>query len=82
VFAFNFPSLDALTTIYGQIFSFYLQQQAFCPSVLRAGPSLIQATIAFHQMMAESFVPTAIKFHYNFNLRDLSNIFQVPQLAN
>eukprot|EP00072_Mus_musculus_P068674 XP_017170437.1 PREDICTED: dynein heavy chain 11, axonemal isoform X3 [Mus musculus] len=76
VFAFNFPSLDALTTIYGQIFSFYLQQQAFCPSVLRAGPSLIQATIAFHQMMAESFVPTAIKFHYNFNLRDLSNIFQ------
>ncbi|XP_076777043.1 dynein axonemal heavy chain 11 isoform X7 [Arvicanthis niloticus] len=76
VFAFNFPSLDALTTIYGQIFSFYLQQQAFCPSVLRAGPSLIQATIAFHQTMAESFVPTAIKFHYNFNLRDLSNIFQ------
>ncbi|CAH6779586.1 Dnah11 [Phodopus roborovskii] len=76
VFAFNFPSLDALTTIYGQIFSFHLQQQAFCPSVLRAGPSLIQATIAFHQMMAESFAPTAIKFHYIFNLRDLSNIFQ------
>ncbi|XP_076407691.1 dynein axonemal heavy chain 11 isoform X6 [Peromyscus maniculatus bairdii] len=76
VFAFNFPSLDALTTIYGQIFSFHLQQQAFCPSVLKTGPSLIQATIAFHQMMAESFVPTAVKFHYIFNLRDLSNIFQ------
>ncbi|XP_027272227.1 dynein heavy chain 11, axonemal isoform X2 [Cricetulus griseus] len=76
VFAFNFPSLEALTTIYGQIFSFHLQQQAFCPSVLRTGPSLIQATIAFHRMMAESFVPTAIKFHYIFNLRDLSNIFQ------
>ncbi|XP_038934021.1 dynein axonemal heavy chain 11 isoform X4 [Rattus norvegicus] len=76
VLAFNFPSLDTLTTIYGQIFSFYLQQQAFCPSVLRTGPSLIQATIAFHQTMAENFVPTAIKFHYNFNLRDLSNIFQ------
>ncbi|XP_075803650.1 dynein axonemal heavy chain 11 [Microtus pennsylvanicus] len=76
VLAFNFPSVDALTTIYGQIFHFHLQQQAFSPSVLRASPSLIQATIAFHRMMAESFVPTAIKFHYIFNLRDLSNIFQ------
>ncbi|XP_029423391.1 dynein heavy chain 11, axonemal [Nannospalax galili] len=76
VFAFNFPSSDALTTIYGQIFSFHLQQQTFSPSVLRAGPSLTQATIAFHQMMVQYFLPTAVKFHYIFNLRDLSNVFQ------
>ncbi|XP_023387296.1 dynein heavy chain 11, axonemal, partial [Pteropus vampyrus] len=76
VFAFNFPSLDALNTIYSQILSFHFQQQAFSPSVLRNGPTLIQATIAFHQMMTQSFLPTAIKFHYLFNLRDLSNIFQ------
>nr|XP_051708760.1 dynein axonemal heavy chain 11 isoform X1 [Oryctolagus cuniculus] len=76
VFAFNFPSVDALNTIYGQILSFHFQQQAFDPSVLRSSPSLIQATIAFHQMMAHSFLPTAVKFHYVFNLRDLTNIFQ------
>ncbi|XP_039718441.1 dynein axonemal heavy chain 11 isoform X2 [Pteropus medius] len=76
VFAFNFPSLDALNTIYSQILSFHFQQQAFSPSVLRNGPTVIQATIAFHQMMTQSFLPTAIKFHYLFNLRDLSNIFQ------
>uniref|UniRef100_A0A4W2DC87 Dynein axonemal heavy chain 11 n=1 Tax=Bos indicus x Bos taurus TaxID=30522 RepID=A0A4W2DC87_BOBOX len=76
VFAFNFPSLDALNTIYSQILSFHFQQQAFGPSVLRSGPTLIQATIAFHQMMAHTFLPTAIKFHYLFNLRDLSNVFQ------
>uniref|UniRef100_A0A8C9AK17 Dynein axonemal heavy chain 11 n=1 Tax=Prolemur simus TaxID=1328070 RepID=A0A8C9AK17_PROSS len=76
VFAFNFPSLDALNTIYGQIFSFHFQQQACGPSVLRSGPTLIQATIAFHEMMTRSFLPTAIKFHYVFNLRDLTNIFQ------
>ncbi|KAK1334847.1 hypothetical protein QTO34_004418 [Cnephaeus nilssonii] len=76
VFAFNFPSLDALNTIYSQILSFHFRQQAFGPSVLRSGPTLIQAAIAVHAMMAHHFLPTAVRFHYLFNMRDLSSIFQ------
>ncbi|XP_066096637.1 dynein axonemal heavy chain 11 isoform X2 [Saccopteryx bilineata] len=76
VFAFNFPSTEALTTIYSQILGFRFQQQAFDPAVLRSGPALIQAAIAAHQMMTRHFLPTAVRFHYLFNLRDLSNIFQ------
>ncbi|KAM5302539.1 dynein axonemal heavy chain 11 isoform 2-T2 [Glossophaga mutica] len=76
VFAFNFPSSDALSTIYSRILSSHFRQHAFGPSVLRSGPSLVQAAVAVHQVMTHHFAPTAIRFHYLFNLRDLSNIFQ------
>ena len=38
---------------------------------------IVNATIQLHTKCAMVFNPTAIKFHYIFNLRDLSNVFQV-----
>ncbi|MGH0148390.1 UNVERIFIED_CONTAM: hypothetical protein FKN15_039512 [Acipenser sinensis] len=76
VFAVNFPSADALEAIYSQILNFHFQQFAFSPAVVRTGSTVVQAAIWLHQKMVQNFLPTAIKFHYIFNLRDLSNIFQ------
>ncbi|XP_068613056.1 dynein axonemal heavy chain 11 [Brachionichthys hirsutus] len=76
VFAVNFPSLEAQMSIFGQILCGHLKQQLFSVVVQRSAVAVVQAAIALHHKMVHSFLPTAIKFHYAFNLRDLSNIFQ------
>lgn len=77
VFAVNFPSSEAQKSIFGQILDTHLKQQLFSVVVQRSAAAVVQAAISLHHKMAHGFLPTAVKFHYSFNLRDLSNIFQV-----
>ncbi|XP_041939413.1 dynein heavy chain 9, axonemal [Alosa sapidissima] len=76
VFALCFPGADALHTIYCSILSAHLRGDGFGPALQKAAPQLVQLSLALHQRVTSTFLPTAIKFHYIFNLRDLSNIFQ------
>ncbi|XP_023819910.1 dynein heavy chain 11, axonemal [Oryzias latipes] len=76
VFAVNFPSPEAQKSIFGQIISCHLKQQVFSEQVQRSTSAVVKAAVAFHHKMTQTFLPTAIKFHYTFNLRDMSNVFQ------
>uniref|UniRef100_A0A3B3Y5N1 AAA+ ATPase domain-containing protein n=1 Tax=Poecilia mexicana TaxID=48701 RepID=A0A3B3Y5N1_9TELE len=76
VFAVHFPGADALATIFSSILSAHFLQGGFSFGVSRSVGTLIQAAICLHQKISQNFLPTAIRFHYIFNLRDLSNIFQ------
>ncbi|XP_062336891.1 dynein axonemal heavy chain 11 [Osmerus eperlanus] len=76
VFAVHFPSAEALATIFSSILSAHFLQGGFSYGVSRSVGTLIQAAICLHQKISQNFLPTAIRFHYIFNLRDLSNIFQ------
>lgn len=76
VFAVSFPGLEALETIYVGILSQYLGD-GFPQAVQKYAPNLVRGALELHRRITASFLPTAIKFHYIFNLRDLSNIFQV-----
>ncbi|NXC68138.1 DYH17 protein, partial [Anhinga anhinga] len=76
VFAMSFPGQEALLTVYSTILAQHLALQKMPPAVQKLQPQLVAAALALHQKVASTFLPTAIKFHYLFNLRDLSNIFQ------
>ncbi|XP_053720928.1 dynein heavy chain 9, axonemal [Synchiropus splendidus] len=76
VFALSFPGNEALGTIYTSILSQHLQYDCFTPALQKSGPNLVQLALAMHQRISVTFLPTAVKFHYVFTLRDLSNIFQ------
>jgi dynein heavy chain len=73
-FAVNFPAVESLQGIYLQILNVHLKQ--FPPSLQKISERLVSAALALHKKVSQTFLPTAIKFHYIFNLRDLSNIFQ------
>ncbi|KAF5277248.1 hypothetical protein FQR65_LT00356 [Abscondita terminalis] len=78
VFAVSFPGTEALVTIYQAILSQHLSNPEYkIPSFfVKLSDNIVNATVALHHKVSQIFLPTAIKFHYIFNLRDLSNIFQ------
>lgn len=51
-------------------------EQKFNMAVVKMAENIIAASLALHAKVSLVFLPTAIKFHYVFNLRDLSNVFQ------
>ena len=55
----------------------------FDPPNIAIAPKLISATVAVFNGLAMSpqFAPTAIKFHYQFNMRDVAKITQNLMLA-
>ncbi|KAK7886266.1 hypothetical protein WMY93_025887 [Mugilogobius chulae] len=76
VFTVNFPSSDAQVSIFRQILTAHLQQQHFSSLAQISATAVVHAAVTLHHKMVSSCLPTAIKFHYIFNLRDLSSVFQ------
>ena len=79
-FACLFPDAEVLATIYGSILSGHLLH--FAPEVAAHANTLTNATLTLHKEIADSFLPTAVKFHYQFNLRELSAVFQGLTLSS
>eukprot|EP01029_Cantina_marsupialis_P005375 TRINITY_DN157_c1_g2_i1.p1 TRINITY_DN157_c1_g2~~TRINITY_DN157_c1_g2_i1.p1 ORF type:complete len:3733 (+),score=1529.44 TRINITY_DN157_c1_g2_i1:1436-11200(+) len=77
-FIFNMvlPSLTSINDIYGQMLSGRFPEGEFSSSCLDVVSKLTRATISLWETVKGKMLPTPAKFHYIFNMRDLSRVFQ------
>ncbi|CAF0863178.1 unnamed protein product [Rotaria sordida] len=73
VFNITFPSEESLFLIYHSILEGHLQ--TFNKEVQEVAPILTRMTMELYHSILDALPPTPSKFHYIFNLRDLSRIF-------
>jgi dynein heavy chain len=78
-FASLMPSDSDLKLIYGSILRGHLAN--FTDSVSGLCGLLVDTTIALHKEISKKFLPSATTFVYNWNMRELSNVFQGLTLA-
>jgi dynein heavy chain len=79
--ALGVPEKEILLTIYQQMLIKHFQ--SFDQQCINVAPKLVSATVSVFNGLALSpqFAPTAIKFHYQFNMRDVAKIVQNIMLA-
>eukprot|EP00620_Florenciella_sp_RCC1587_P013374 CAMPEP_0182558034 /NCGR_PEP_ID=MMETSP1324-20130603/1743_1 /TAXON_ID=236786 /ORGANISM="Florenciella sp., Strain RCC1587" /LENGTH=2560 /DNA_ID=CAMNT_0024770185 /DNA_START=8 /DNA_END=7690 /DNA_ORIENTATION=+ len=70
----SMPGTEDLKTIYESIFDGHLN--GFASSVQALCTPIVETTLALHKMIQDRFLPSAIKFTYNWNMRELANVFQ------
>jgi len=73
-FAVLAPSIEQVTVIFSSILGGHLS--VFNPDISAKTPNIVKAAVDLHRTVCDVFVPTAIKFHYIFNLRELSAVFE------
>ena len=71
------PSITSINDIYGQMLDGRFTAGAgFDAPTLDSVGKLTDATIQLWRVMKAKMLPTPAKFHYVFNMRDLSRVFQ------
>ena len=73
-YAVQMPTASSLDTIFKSIITGHFE--TFSPEIQKSAHNYVNATIEIQSLVANTFFPTAIKFHYVFNLRDVGNIFE------
>ena len=78
-FAITMPSKSDLTTIFSNLFGGHMG--GFQPVMQELSGKIVETAIQVHEAVSSKFLPSAVKFMYNWNMRELTNIFQGCCLA-
>ena len=73
VLACDIPSEQDAKAIYFQILDGHLTS-GFSNDIACHAQAMVDATVHIHKIVLDKFLPSAIKFVYNWNLREMSNI--------
>jgi dynein heavy chain len=73
-FACLMPSNQDLTTIFKSLMGGHVN--GFNGPVVDSVDKIVDATLKLYELVMFKFLPSAVKFTYNWNLRELTNIFQ------
>uniref|UniRef100_A0A1A9VM43 AAA+ ATPase domain-containing protein n=1 Tax=Glossina austeni TaxID=7395 RepID=A0A1A9VM43_GLOAU len=78
IFSLAAPSEQTLHYIYGTVLSSHLENSSnnFSKEIKMIGDLMVRVGIYLHRRVEYLFPATALKFHYTFNMRDLTNIYQ------
>ncbi|ORZ35435.1 dynein heavy chain and region D6 of dynein motor-domain-containing protein [Catenaria anguillulae PL171] len=75
VFNIAFPPTASLASIYSSILNGHLQP-IFAKEVQSLVEPLTQMTLKLYKYVVDTLLPTPSKFHYIFNLRDISRVYE------
>ena len=70
------PSSRSIENIYGKILELLFHPKRYSSEVTNMKAPLIDATISLWEQVRRRLLPTPAKFHYIFNIRELSRVFQ------
>ena len=81
VFNVPLPSVAAINNIFGALVAGRFSADVFAPEVCAAAEKLVPLTVELWNKVQAKMLPTPAKFHYLFNMRELSKVFQGVVLA-
>lgn len=69
-------SEEIMKSIFGKIVKNFFESFEFKPKIKAMDENLVTGTLLLYREMVNKMLPTPKKFHYIFNLRDVSKVFQ------
>ncbi len=81
IFNVPLPSVAAINGIFGKLVEGRFSRDLFAEEVVYVASKLVPLTITLWNRIQTKMLPTPAKFHYLFNMRELSKVFQGVILA-